>query len=149
MASKKTDVNPEIAEARGDFDEEVKSEEMADVMLDANDRAGIEDGESNPSDETKSESDENNPSDSAEPSQAPLDKEAAKKAKKEEKFVELFIPWREGESEYFECSINLKNFKIKKNTAVKVPKYVRDFYYSYMKNTEMVNDSQNKLTHKD
>ena len=149
MASKKTDVNPEIAEARGDFDEEVKSEEMADVMLDANDRAGIEDGESNPSDETKSESDEKNPSDIREEQAPPLqNKRDQKDNKKEEKLVDLFIPWREGESEYFECSINLKNFKIKKNTAVKVPKYVRDFYYSYMKNTEMVNDSQNKLTDK-
>lgn len=134
MASKKTDVNPEIAEARGNFDEEVKSEETADVMLDASDRAGIED---------------NNPSVIREEQAPPLQhKETKEEVKEEEKLVELFIPWREGESEYFECSINLKKFKIKKNTPAKVPKYVRDFYYSYMKDTKNADISQNKLADK-
>ena len=142
MASKKTDVNPEIAEARGDFEADVKSEKVADTMLDANDRAGIKDD--NPFDETNIESGDENPSEQAEPSQPPLHQEVEKKAKEEVELVNFIFPLNETKSSYFECSINCVKYKYKRGIPVKIPKHVYDFYCEMQRDVKNTNSFKSK-----
>jgi len=163
MAEKKTNVNPEIAMARGICPED--AEAISDAMIDASDNAGIDKDSSIPQSVLHTDflSDVSSDADSVSYtlnggknkdkkdiiSSSKDDRAIGNRTNKREKLVELFVSNPDVEDgAYFILSINLREFKIEFNKPCMVPEYVRDYYYSLSNDMALNNKRQNSYADK-